>query len=180
MSPLPRIEGRQFLAYLSLVNDVVSANLKMGSGPYVRPDGMQVASDWADLFADGLTVPIALDERGASVPVGELAWTGTTSAGTLSGDYCAGWMDATAPQPRGMVGDVNDAVFWTNKMRSPHGAGAPRAPRPLHRPLTSAPVVTRGDVRHRSIAPSSFRTRSSSRACAAPYRSRSRARPRAS
>jgi len=120
-SPLPRIKGRQFLAYLSVVNDVVGANLTKGGGPYVRADGMQIASDWADLFTSGLTVPIALDEKGASVPVGELAWTGTTSSGTLSGDYCAGWLDATSPQGRGMVGDVNDALFWTNRATSTCG-----------------------------------------------------------
>jgi hypothetical protein len=108
---LPRIKGRQFAGWATTANGSPSVRFVHGTGPYIRPDGTVIASNWTDLTDGTLTVPIIHDERGLSVTAGERVWTGTATDGTASSPNCLDWASADDTARVGVVGATN--VQWT-------------------------------------------------------------------
>ncbi|MDH3258809.1 MAG: hypothetical protein OEM19_05030, partial [Deltaproteobacteria bacterium] len=63
-------------------------------GPWVRPDGVKVAVNRADLTDGALFTAISQDETG--IYWGNWAvWTGTDDAGIKTSDTCDDWTDGT-------------------------------------------------------------------------------------
>ena len=79
------------------------------TGPYVMPDGTQVADDWADLTDGSLDNFITVTADGGSAE-GEV-WTNVLSDGTQKGaaaaDSCDGWTNIGAGTQLGRVGVTN-------------------------------------------------------------------------
>lgn len=65
-------------------------------GPWVRLDGVPVATNKADLIDGSLFTSINVDETGSHGLVGYPALTGTTDAGIKATDNCNDWTDGTA------------------------------------------------------------------------------------
>ena len=73
--------------------------------PYVRTDGEQVASGYADLTDGVLAAPINVNEFGFPIPEAEFlvgrVWSATTTGGDLLTDlgvrYCSDWTSGTSP-----------------------------------------------------------------------------------
>jgi hypothetical protein len=63
-------------------------------GPWVRPDGVKVAEDMADLTDGSLFTAITQDESGG-YRGNTGAWTGTGTDGILTANICADWTDGT-------------------------------------------------------------------------------------
>jgi hypothetical protein len=100
-----RIKGRSFVAWISTLASSASARLTHGTMPYVRPDGMMVASDWTALVKGTIDNAILFDELGGSSPNGR-AWTGTNSNGGGYSSYaCTSWTN-TSPTLPGVAGNV--------------------------------------------------------------------------
>lgn len=62
-------------------------------GPWVRPDGVLVAADKADLTDDTLFTAITVDESGSYLPASDFfhVWTGTNPDGSGSAGHCSDW-----------------------------------------------------------------------------------------
>jgi hypothetical protein len=100
-----------------------ASRLFKATDPYIRPDGMQIADNWADLVdADDLKVPIKQDETGASINAdpadctmnaGEaLVWTGTQANGNKD-VTCMSW-GSNAMNEDGTLGLLNKVnSSWT-------------------------------------------------------------------
>jgi hypothetical protein len=88
-----------------------------GGGPYVRPDGVQVARNWADLTDGQLAAPLTVDEDGDPVdsPVicrGGETWSNVTAdGGVRPGPSCGDWNDIQATGSAGNLSDVSPQ--WT-------------------------------------------------------------------
>lgn len=86
-------------------------------GPWIRPDGVLVATSVADLTDGTLAAPINVDPYGDywgqeffSTP---FAWTGTDPAGVGTADHCAGW-STDQSDVAGLVGRPEFAgPLWT-------------------------------------------------------------------
>jgi hypothetical protein len=100
-------------SYKAWLSDTVTGPLGtfMEYGPWVRPDGKQVALDKPHLLSGVLEVSVSLTLAGASNP-SDTAWTGTATNGTRSGNDCSGWVLI------GSQGSTGNAVatdaLWTN------------------------------------------------------------------
>jgi hypothetical protein len=73
--------------------------------PYVRTDGVTIATDWTALTDGTLDAPIDHDETGAAVdPSGNThVWTGAATNGAPLPYHCSGWTSATDSfTPRGL------------------------------------------------------------------------------
>ncbi len=83
-------------------------------GPWVRPDGVRVASSRTDLADGQLLAPISVTEDGTYLGVFH-AWTGTGYSGAASGADCHGWTVA-AVDAYGTWG-FTDTVspWWTER-----------------------------------------------------------------
>jgi hypothetical protein len=83
--------------------------------PYRLLDGNVVANNWTSLTSGTLAHAINVTEDGLPVESGSLeVWTGTTAAGTYSGNACANWTNATANLPNADVGVTNQTgAGWT-------------------------------------------------------------------
>ena len=89
-----------------------------GAGPWRRTDGVIAFPDRPSLEV-APSVPLSLDERGASVlstppaPLGDPVWTGTFQNGTRDKDHlCADWAQDSSLYDA-TVGDAGDAGRWT-------------------------------------------------------------------
>jgi hypothetical protein len=83
-----------------------------GSCGYVRPDGTQIATSWADLTDGNLSnggITMYANQGSAS---GAEVFTGLSSNGTSSGSNCSGWSDWSAQGTYGIAGNTT-AGWWT-------------------------------------------------------------------
>lgn len=104
-SPVARIKGRPFVAWVSTSLSSVSARLVHGSLPYIRPDGANIANNFNDLIDNTLQNGIAVDELGVNHGGGAV-WTATGSNnGLFTGDACMDWTSGT-PGVRGDRGNL--------------------------------------------------------------------------
>jgi Protein of unknown function (DUF1554) len=92
-----------FKAWLSDSTVQAVARLTHSADAYVRPDGVHIASSWADLVDGTIQNPINVDERGQVVPGAawvELegdVWTGTTDSGAALPTHCKDWTGTGTP-----------------------------------------------------------------------------------
>ena len=112
-----------FLAWLSDGPNSPSTTFTQSPEPYLRLDGVMVASSWDDLVDGTILSHIEVDENGDHPSVGisptsRKSWTGTHFGGTSStplpdaGQNCSGWTVNSAAS--GWVGNFQDlAVSWT-------------------------------------------------------------------
>lgn len=83
-----------FKAWLSTAAVSPSTSFARHTGPYVLPNGVVVADDWADLTDGTLDAPINIDETGAFVFA--RVWTNTQTTGAVgSNTHCTNWTAAT-------------------------------------------------------------------------------------
>jgi hypothetical protein len=100
------------------------------AGPYVRTDGVLIATSYADLTDGSLVNPIDADELGTLIPIHAAAdplddiWTGTDEFGDPdnTGPYfCTDW---TSLAGVGLEGDLHvTSPKWTNERRIPCSVG---------------------------------------------------------
>ena len=80
-----------YKAWLSDDTDSPSTTFVQHTGPYVRVDGVQIASGWTDLTDGSIDAPLNVRENGTDAGVGS-AWTGTLPDGTAVGhSNCIEW-----------------------------------------------------------------------------------------
>jgi hypothetical protein len=100
--------------------------LTIGTLPYVRPDGVQVTSDWYGNWRDDNDAPINVTETGGSATIdpiyGATVWATTNSDGiNWNGEInvnlwsCLNWTSAS-PADEGASGrfDEVSSVLWSN------------------------------------------------------------------
>lgn len=105
------VTGKKFFAWLSGTGvDAGARTREGGGGPFVRPDGTQVAASPEALVDGTLDAAIDIDERGTPVSGTERVWTGTTAAGVAAADTCGDWGESVDGL-RGMVGAIGPR--WT-------------------------------------------------------------------
>ena len=88
--------------------------------PYVRPDGLIVANDWADLTDGSLVNPIRvtsalnlLPDGGGNCNASAVAWTGTTITGNTASATCNNWVSVNGFN--GVVGSSRvTTAQWTD------------------------------------------------------------------
>jgi len=81
-----------YQAWLSTLEQAVGERLPHSALPYVRTDGVIVATDWDDLLDGALLAPIDHDEF-AQPRLGDV-WTGTLASGVAYDvDDCGGFLD---------------------------------------------------------------------------------------
>jgi len=123
-----------FKAWLSDGGSVSpSTSFTQSSGPYVRTDGLVVASNWADLTDLSLLEAINRDEFG-TVSAAGFAWSGGSSNGGQSpvpGYVCLGWTSAS-PANNGMVGQIGTSAQWGGVANALGYANNCDTPRPLY------------------------------------------------
>ena len=99
------LTSRQFVAWLS--DDHVAAKDRISSrpGPWVRPDGVRVANDRAQLLGgpDPLAAAIEVDEK-KKTRDGQV-WTGTWADGSASHATCENW-STTSVTAQAVVGEI--------------------------------------------------------------------------
>ena len=102
-----RIANRLFQAWTSSSAQPVAARFARGTGPYVRPVGVNkvIAANWTDL-TDGNVNAIFHDETGKALSAGVKVWTGTTPAGAVTTANCGNW---ALPGDNATVGVVGGA-----------------------------------------------------------------------
>ncbi|MDB5213584.1 MAG: surface antigen protein [Myxococcaceae bacterium] len=122
LSSNPRVTGRTFVAWLSDDTRSPSTSMVHGTGAYVRPDGVRIASDYAQLTGGGpLEMPIEIDERGQQQQ-GDV-WSATSPSGARDGDTCYGWSSESAVGARGAISA--EAGRWTRTSGTGYGDGEP-------------------------------------------------------
>lgn len=125
---LPRVQDRDFRAWISTSTATASERLVHGTGPYVRPDGVQIATDWDQLASASHLAPINITEDGRIVGQeagsGTQVWTATSTAGDALGvtNMCDDWLNDT----QGWAGNC-DAVDDTWTDRYAYACGVPGA-----------------------------------------------------
>lgn len=109
LSPLARIKGHTFLAWLGTSTTSPSARFTHGTMPYVLAAGQVVAANWLDLTDGILTNGISVDELGtAHGSQTEHAWDGTASNGGTIGQSCMDWTAPAGALDKGRYGRVGD------------------------------------------------------------------------
>jgi hypothetical protein len=98
-----------FKAWLS-TSTIGAASRFVSNGPWVRLDGVRIASSKADLIDGRLATTINLTETGHYL-VGAQAWTATIYNGTAAGANCKDWFGGVGYG--GYTGVANDAHKWT-------------------------------------------------------------------
>ena len=81
-----------FKAWLSDSNNAAPARI-FSNGPWVRPDGVPVAANGAELISSFRNTGIAVTELGGYL-VNNSVWTGTDNDGTPEPDHCNNWQDS--------------------------------------------------------------------------------------
>lgn len=100
-----------FKAWLSVPGADAIARF-VSDGPWVRPDGMVIAGDRAELASGLLVAPLNQTAFGTYLG-NEGVWTGTSSEGLSRSPECLGWTSASAGQ-KGTSGVVQYAdSSWT-------------------------------------------------------------------
>jgi hypothetical protein len=101
-----------FVAWLS-DDSTAAIDRLVHDGPWVRPDGVLLASNKADLADGDLFTAISVDEFGAYVPLSG-AWTGTDEQGlTLVGEHCLGWTSDSGGQIGRRGSSAHANPWWT-------------------------------------------------------------------
>lgn len=111
----PRIKGRMFVAWISgSAGDDPESRFIRGTQAYIRPNGTQIAANWADLTDGQLKASIFHDETGAGAGGGQQVWTGTTASGVFTDPSCNGWSSTSVDDTArvGVVGATNQS--WTS------------------------------------------------------------------
>jgi len=90
-SPLARVRGRNYVAWLSGFTEFVSTRVQHGTGPYVRPDGNRVADGWPGFANPMHAGAIDIDETGKAVAGTTNVWTGSDAYGTPESGTCGEW-----------------------------------------------------------------------------------------
>jgi hypothetical protein len=112
-SPLPRIAGHAFRAWISSTTASAASRHVHGTKPYVRSDMTVIATSYADLTDGTLAAALNRDEHG--VAVGGGAWTDTTTTGSVGGaGDCAGWTTGSAAITAGYGSANNTDAYWTD------------------------------------------------------------------
>jgi hypothetical protein len=114
-STLAHIRSRQFVAWISMLNNPVANRLVHGTAPYKRVDDAVIATSWTTFASASHLVAISLDESGNSV--GDVGvWTASEADGTLAvnGDCNLWTVGTTADQ--GVIGlALTTDARWTKK-----------------------------------------------------------------
>ena len=104
----------EYVALLSTDDVNASERITPSTGPYIRPDGVPVAANFAALFATGVSFDdralidrVNMDETGGS-HFDERVWTGTVRSGRNGGNNCMGW---NAAGGTGFEGDRGRTIF---------------------------------------------------------------------
>lgn len=108
-----------YLAWLAGTNPA-SAPLTTffpASGAYIRPDGVQVADNFADLISGSVDVPIQVDEDGNNL--GNVrVWTNVLPSGAQIGatndDSCANWTVGTGANDGNVGSSASSSGAWTD------------------------------------------------------------------
>lgn len=109
--------ARTWRAYLSTAPNfaggaLVHARDRIGAGPWRNFDGEEVASDLADLHANGVAPALMLTELGTTVPLDEHdILTGTDADGTAIEEF-PGNPDAPPPNCFNWTSNAADAYGW--------------------------------------------------------------------
>ncbi len=82
-------------------------------GPWVRLDGVRVASSKTDLCDGELFAPISVTEEGTYVDHFSV-WSGTVQAGAASGDDCHGWTTSSVGVSGGYGTANTVSPYWTD------------------------------------------------------------------
>jgi hypothetical protein len=85
--------------------------------PYVRVDGIQVASNWSDLVDGNLSNPINITESNVLVPFATFVWTATLPTGEINDSvnaYCLDWTTESNSYIGGYGAAVNTNEGWTS------------------------------------------------------------------
>lgn len=94
-----------------------AADLFMHDGPWIRPDGVPVADNLADLTDGSLFAPINVTAAGDYL--GNWAvWTGSSEAGLGTTFHCDSWQ-SDDPGDSGSRGTVNEVYFWYGPSTGP-------------------------------------------------------------
>ncbi len=106
-----------FKAWLSTSGGTPLSRFTQSTVPYVLTNGVQIASNWADLVDGVIDNPINVSATGQTIASG-FAWTNTTSAGSAKfanpSLSCSGFTQAFASDP-GPVGiNVGTLQAWTD------------------------------------------------------------------
>lgn len=104
----------QFRAWLSTIDESAVERLVHATVPYVRTDGVMVASDWSDVVDGTLAAAIDRDEQGLSV-TGDV-WTGTLPDGTAYESDCAGFEEGTNAAVSLCGRATSDSAVWTQNI----------------------------------------------------------------
>ncbi len=95
-----------FLALLSTTTASAASRFNLNGTPWVRPDGVQVASTPANFMAGTLMAPVSLNESGAVA--GNYVWIGTSASpnqtAASSNESCNDWSTASSA----VNGAIND------------------------------------------------------------------------
>ncbi len=92
----------EYVAVLSVIGVNASGRITPTSGPYIRPDGAPVASNFGALFAAfdagldrtrDLINPVIINELGTVSD--EFVWTATSGSGVADGPDCLGWLSGS-------------------------------------------------------------------------------------
>lgn len=98
-----------FRAWLSTSSDGPARSRFVHDGPWIRVDGLPVATGFDDLLDARIGTALAVDATGASIWPG-YAWTGTTRDGQVAAVTCGDWQDGAAPALGGA-----GATGWANE-----------------------------------------------------------------
>jgi hypothetical protein len=111
-----------YMAWLSTAADSPSTRMTQSALPYVRPDGVQVAPNWAGLTDGNLDAPINVTELGGAVPIGNTTcggggfttvWSATSTSGAYGGGSdCAAWTSTVGGSSWGQA--TQTTASWTS------------------------------------------------------------------
>ncbi len=101
-----------YMAWLGTGAATPNTRFTRSAAPYVRTDGVTIASDYADLTDGSLLAPIDVDEFASPIPAGEreigAAWSAVDAFGDLApftdDRRCGEWTSGTIPD-QGFKGD---------------------------------------------------------------------------
>lgn len=111
----PKLLPGTYRAWLS--TDSVDAWTRILDQPYLRVDGLVVASSLPQLLGSALETPLMITEQGTITPA-PAVWTGTNDDGTLGGPSpCSNWTAASGNASAGAIGATGPG--WSNAGLAP-------------------------------------------------------------
>jgi hypothetical protein len=114
-SPLARVRGRLFRAWLSTNGTDARDHVVKGTKPYVRTDGARIAANFTDL-TDG-NIERFLDQDELDQGVDGAVWTATETTGVQVSDTCNDWtsIDPSSGSKSAKTGSADfSGGKWTN------------------------------------------------------------------